>query len=453
MRNQVSSRNDQRSLAGHPRGLPTLFLTEMWERFSYYGMRALLVLYMTQALRFTDAKALSIYGYYTSAAYFLPLLGGWLADRYFGSKRAVLIGGIVIACGHFSLALSPLPFFYAGLVLVATGTGLLKPNVSTMVGDLYEVDDPRRDSGFSLFYMGINLGAFIAPLVCGFLGQRINWHYGFAAAGVGMIIGLIQFVFSGNRLQNIGELTTKVEHQGSVKAEERLTSKEIKRLAVIGILFFFSIVFWMAFEQSGSSLTLFADRLTRNSLFGYQFPSTWFQSVQPICLLLLAPVFAQFWLRLGTRQPTSPRKFTFGLLFVGLGFTALVYASSLTGTGKVSPFWLTGLYLVHTIGELCLSPVGLSTVTKLAPARMVGVMMGVWFLSISIGNFLAGKVATFFDDRSVIALVKLFGFLALAPIGAAILLAILTPGINKLLKGGSEAKPRGIELDPVAEHV
>lgn len=449
MRIQTSNGIQQQGLAGHPRGLPTLFLTEMWERFSYYGMRALLVLYMTQSLRFADSKALSIYGYYTSAAYFLPLLGGWLADRFFGSKRAVLIGGIIIACGHFSLALSPLPFFYAGLILVATGTGLLKPNVSTMVGDLYEDDDPRRDSGFSLFYMGINLGAFIAPLVCGFLGQRVNWHYGFAAAGVGMILGLIQFVFSGNRLENVGELKTRPRHR-SVADGERLTSKEIKKLTVIGILFFFSIVFWMAFEQSGSSLTLFADRLTRSSIFGYQFPSTWFQSVQPVCLLLLAPLFAQLWLRLGSRQPTSPRKFTFGLLFVGLGFAALVYASTLTGTGHVSPFWLVGLYLVHTIGELCLSPVGLSTVTKLAPARMVGLMMGVWFLSISIGSFLAGKVATYFDDRSIIALVKLFGFLALAPIGAAILLAVLTPKINKLLKGGAEIDEVGSGSDWVS---
>ena len=427
------NRLDSRRLSGHPRGLPTLFLTEMWERFSYYGMRALLVLYMTQALHFADGKALSIYGYYTSAAYFMPLLGGWLADRFFGARRAVFIGGVIIAGGHFSLALSPLPFFYTGLALVAIGTGLLKPNVSTMVGDLYQPEDPRRDSGFSLFYMGINLGAFIAPLVCGYLGQKVNWHYGFAAAGIGMIMGLLQFVFSGNRLANIGERKTKAEGKDLATVPVRLTRVEVKRLAVIGILFFFSIVFWMAFEQSGSSLTLFADRLTRNSLFGYQFPSTWFQSVQPICLLLLAPVFAQLWLRMRDQQPSSPRKFTFGLLFVGFGFVVLVYASTLTGTGHVSPLWLIVLYLLHTVGELCLSPVGLSTVTRLAPAKMVGLMMGVWFLSISIGSFLAGKVAGFFDDKSVDALEKLFGFLGLVPIGAAILLLTLTPRINKLL--------------------
>src|SRR5262245_2651189 len=307
----------------YPRGLSTLFLTEMWERFSYYGMRALLVLYMTQSLGFADTKALSIYGYYTSSAYFLPLLGGWLADRYLGLKRAVLLGGIIIACGHFSLALAPLSFFYGGLILVAAGTGLLKPNVSAMVGELYDEHDPRRDAGFSVFYMGINLGAFVAPLVCGYLGQRISWHYGFAAAGVGMIVGLLQFVFSGDRLASIGDRQLKT---GATKAAagEQLTAGEAKRLLVIGILFLFSIVFWMAFEQSGSSLTLFADRLTRNRVFGYDFPSTWFQSVQPICLLLLAPVFAQLWLRLGSRQPGSPNKFSIGLLFVGVGFLPLV---------------------------------------------------------------------------------------------------------------------------------
>jgi len=428
-----------RGVGSHPRWPSTLFFTEMWERFSYYGMRAILVLYMTQALRFTDEKAVSIYGYYTAAVYFLPILGGWIADRFLGAKRAVLVGGIIIACGHFSLAFSPLPFFYTGLCLVAIGTGLLKPNISTMVGDLYREDDPRRDSGFSLFYMGINLGAFIAPLVCGYLGQNINWHYGFAAAGIGMLLGLVQFVFSSNRLENVGELKIKREQVEIAQTQESLTTEEIKRLAVIGILFFFSSVFWMAFEQSGSSLTLFADRLTRNSIFGYEFPSSWFQVAQPLCLLLLAPVFAQFWLRLGNRQPTSPRKFTFGLFLVGLSYILLIYAATLTAAGRISPLWLVFLYLIHTIGELCLSPVGLSAVTKLAPARMVGLMMGVWFLSISLGSFLAGKVAAYFNDKDIGTMVKFFGFLMIVPIAAAILLAVLTPRINKLLKQNNQS--------------
>lgn len=418
---------------GHPRGLSTLFFTEMWERFSYYGMRAILVLYMTQALQFADVDALSIYGYYTASVYFLPLLGGWVADRFLGAKRAVLVGGIIIACGHFSLAFSSMPSFYGGLVLVAMGTGLLKPNISAMVGDLYSDDDPRRDAGFSLFYMGINLGAFIAPLVCGYLGQNINWHYGFGAAGVGMIFGLVQFVVSRDRLRNVGELKSRPA-ASTTGAAAGLTAGEIKRLAVIGILFFFSVVFFMAFEQSGSSLTLFADRLTRNSIFGYEFPSSWFQIVQPLCLLALAPVFARIWLKLGDRQPQSPRKFTYGLLLVGSSYVLMVYAAVLTGSGRVSPLWLVVVYFIQTLGELCLSPVGLSVYTKLAPARMVGLMMGVWFLSISLGSFLAGKVAGLFDDKDVMSMVKLFGFLVLAPLAAGIVLAVITPRIKRLLE-------------------
>ncbi|MGC2238562.1 MAG: peptide MFS transporter [Pyrinomonadaceae bacterium] len=443
MQKELSNETNTTGILGHPRGLSTLFFTEMWERFSYYGMRAILVLYMTQALQFADADALSIYGYYTSSVYFLPIFGGWIADRFLGAKRAVLFGGIIIACGHFSLAFSPLPFFYTGLCLVAFGTGLLKPNISTMVGDLYSEEDPRRDSGFSLFYMGINLGAFIAPLVCGYLGQNVNWHYGFAAAGIGMIVGLIQFVFSGKRLENIGELKTKREAEGITEIKESLTPEEIKRLVVIGILFFFSVVFFMAFEQSGSSLTLFADRLTRNSIFGFEFPSSWFQIVQPLCLLILAPVFASIWLKMGDRQPSSPRKFSYGLLFVGISYVLLVYAATLTASGRVSPLWLVFLYLIQTFGELCLSPVGLSTTTRLAPARMVGLMMGVWFLSISLGSFFAGKVASYFDDKDIGAMLKLFGFLTIVPIAAGILLTVLTPQINKFLSRAKENGTKG----------
>jgi POT family proton-dependent oligopeptide transporter len=292
--------------------------------------------------------------------------------------------------------------------------------------------------------MGINLGAFIAPLVCGYLGQNINWHYGFAAAGVGMVLGLLQFFFSGSRLRNIGELKLKQPSSGDENAAATLTSGEIKRLAVIGILFFFSVVFFMVFEQSGSSLTLFADRLTRNSLFGYDFPSSWFQSVQPVCLLLLAPIFAQIWLKLGERQPTSPRKFTYGLLLVGASYVLMVSAAAQTGLGRVSPMWLVLLYFIQTLGELCLSPVGLSVYTKLAPARMVGLMMGVWFLSISFGSFLAGKVASYFNDKDIDTMVKLFGFLTLAPIAAGIILAIISPRILRLLKKDEVAKTNEI---------
>ncbi|HEX8071827.1 MAG TPA: peptide MFS transporter [Pyrinomonadaceae bacterium] len=481
---------DTAGIGGHPRGLTTLFFTEMWERFSYYGMRALLILYMTTPLAagglgFDRAYAGLIYGTYVSSVYWMPLIGGWLADKVFGARRAVLIGGIVIACGHFSMAFKSLPSFYGGLVLIAIGTGLLKPNISAMVGDLYAEGDERRDAGFSIFYMGINLGAFIAPIVCGFLGQRVDWHYGFAAAGVGMVLGLVQYVVGGARLRGVGQrpqprrepdidqvkkideggfdvVTLALAVVGGVVGAglglyvggsaistlfpgvvgffvgylggttRQLGGDELKRVAVIFILFVFSVIFWMTFEQAGSSLTLFADRLTRNNILGFEFPSSWFQTVQPLCVIIFAPVFAFIWQGLGRRQPTSPAKFAYGLLFAGAAFAIVAFASTLTGAGRVSPMWLVVVYLIQTFGELCLSPVGLSTVTKLSPARMVGLMMGVWFLSISIGSYIAGLAAGLFDENAEGALARMFGTFALVTFVAAALLLALTPLIKRL---------------------
>ncbi len=483
---------DTTGIGGHPRGLTTLFFTEMWERFSYYGMRALLILYMTKSLAegglgFDTKYAGLVYGTYTSSVYWTPLIGGWLADKVFGARRAVLIGGIIIACGHFSMAFRPMANFYGGLILIALGTGLLKPNISTMVGDLYAEKDERRDAGFSIFYMGINLGALLAPIVCGYLGQKIDWHYGFAAAGVGMVLGLVQYVLSGDRLRRVGNRPVRKDETDIANVKNAqdakgfdlftiilaivggitgffagmywggeglisglfpgvaglffgyllgvlrsLSGDEAKRIGVIFILFIFSAIFWMSFEQSGSSLNLFADRLTRNSIFGWEFPSSWFQSVQPAFVILLAPVFAGIWLKLGKGQPSSPGKFAYGLGSAGLGFAVIAYASTLVGAGKVNPMWLIVVYLFQTIGELCLSPVGLSTVTKLAPARMVGLMMGVWFLSLSIGNFVAGLIGGRFDEKAQGALVSLFGTVAITTFAAAIVLALLTPYIKRL---------------------
>jgi POT family proton-dependent oligopeptide transporter len=484
---------DTAGIGGHPRGLTTLFFTEMWERFSYYGMRAILFLYMTKTLAegglaFDEKYAGLIFGTYASSVYWTPLIGGWLADKVFGARRAVLIGGIIIACGHFSMAFHTMANFYGGLALIAIGTGLLKPNISAMVGDLYTEGDARRDAGFSIFYMGINLGALIAPIVCGYLGQRIDWHYGFAAAGVGMVLGLLQYIFSGDRLKGIGEKPLKkgeadiaqvkqvdqeIEHldlltitlaiiggiigffagmyiggEGLISGLfpgvvglfsgyilgtfRQLNGDEAKRVGVIFILFIFSVLFWMSFEQAATSLTLFADRLTRNSIFGWEFPSSWFQSVQPTFVILLAPVFAGLWLKLGRRQPSSPGKFAYGLFFAGLAFAIVTLASTLTGAGRVHPLWLVMVYLLQTIGELCLSPVGLSTVTKLSPARMVGLMMGVWFLSLSIGNFIAGQLGGRFNEKAEGALLHLFGTVAIISIVAAIILALLTPLIKRL---------------------
>ena len=388
---------------GHPRGLSVLFFTEMWERFSYYGMRAILILYMVApvssgGLGYSTVRAASIYGWYTMLVYAMAIPGGFAADRFLGYYRAVLLGGIVIACGHFSMAFHSTSLFFLGLGLIIIGTGLLKPNVSSMVGSLYSADDPRRDSGFSVFYMGINIGAGAAPLVCGWLGQRVDWHWGFAAAGFGMIIGIVQYVL-GRRWLEAVRVKPRVEASSHADETKSLTAAEWKRVIVILVLFLFAILFWGAFEQSGSSLTLFADRYTRLPLFGWSFPSSWFQVEQPVFVLILAPTFAWLWLRLGSRQPSSATKFALGLILVGLGYLWIVPAAATaqqTGV-RVSPIWLTVLYLVHTFGEMCLSPVGLSIVTKLSPKRIVGLMMGVWFLGTSFGSKLAGWVAGFFD--------------------------------------------------------
>jgi POT family proton-dependent oligopeptide transporter len=434
---------DMRGWAGHPPGLSTLFFTEMWERFSYYGMRALLILYMTAplaagGLALDTPHAASVYGWYTFGVYAASIPGGWVADRLLGQYRSVLVGGIVIALGHFSLAFKPLPFFFTGLILIVIGTGLLKPNISTMVGSLYEAGDARRDAGFSIFYMGINLGATVAPLVVGTLGQRIDWHAGFAAAGVGMTLGLVQYVLGKKRLRPaLDRLQPGARHPGAgaaAGAPPRLTADEWKRLAAIAVFFIFSVLFWGAYEQAGSSLNLFADRYTRLSAFGLKLESSWFQSLPAVFVILLAPVFAWLWVRLGPREPSSPAKFAVGLLFVSLSFLLLVPAAALAQgqSVKVSPAWLFGVYLLQVTGELCLSPVGLSVVTKLAPPRIVGSMMGVWFLSLAFGNKLGGWVAGFF---TAVPLPQLFGVVCAATGAAALLLALLVKPVRRMMRG------------------
>src|SRR5438309_9190723 len=490
-----------RGFFGHPRGLSTLFFTEMWERFSYYGMRAILTLYMTKSLvegglGFDEKYASVIYATYVSSVWYLPLVGGWLADRLLGARRAVLIGGIVIACGHYSMAINTVPNFYAGLILIACGTGLLKPNISAMVGQLYHQKDERRDAGFSIFYMGINLGAFLSPIVVGFLAQaqwfknfiasmglnpNSTWHWGFGAAGVGMTLGLVQYIVGRERLSGVGaKPETRKESSGSgnggfdyitiglaifggiigtalgyylsdaglisvlfpcvvgffagylIGTTRLLNGDELKRVLVIFILFVFSILFWMTYEQAGSSLTLFADRLTKTTVFGWQYPSSWFQSVPAVFVIIFAPMFAWLWQRMGDRQPSSPGKFTYGLLFAGLAFVLVTFASMLTGGGRVSPLWLVGVYFLQTVGELCLSPVGLSTVAKLSQARLVGLMMGVWFLSISIGSYIAGLTTRLFAGNAQGVLTRAFGTFAVITLIAALVLALLTPLIKKL---------------------
>jgi len=439
-----------RAFFGHPRGLSTLFFTEMWERFSYYGMRAFLILYMTApvaagGLGFADQDAASIYGTYTGAAWGASILGGLVADRAIGQYRSVLLGGIVIALGHFTLAFKALPFFYTGLVLIVLGTGLLKPNVSTLVGSLYEPGDVRRDAGFSIFYMGINLGAFIGPLVAGWLAQRVDWHIGFASAGVGMALGLFQYVAGRARfrtaLDRLARPRGGTSRPGAAiaSADTRMagfTAAEWQRMMAIVIFFAVAILFWGAYEQAGSTLNLFADRYTRLDVWGFSFPSSWFQSVQPIFVIALAPGIAWLWIKLGRREPSVPAKFALGVLFMALSFLVLVPAGTMAQSGsgiRVSPWWLVASYGISELGELCLSPVGLSVVTKLAPARIVGVMMGVWFLSNAFGNKLAGWAAGFFG---LLPLHTLFALVASILLGAALLMFALLKPINRLMRSG-----------------
>ncbi len=425
---------------GHPRGLSTLFFTEMWERFSYYGMRGFLILYMTKALGFTDAHAGSVYGNYVGSVWLAAIFGGVIADRWLGHYRSVLLGGIVIALGHFTLAFHALALFYAGLSLIVIGTGLLKPNVSTLVGSLYEQGDERRDAGFSIFYMGINLGALLGPLVAGKLAEGVDWHLGFACAGVGMTLGLVQYVLGRGRLQPAIErlaarptpaavspgLAPGVSHGG-------FTAADWQRMTAVVVFFAFASLFWGAYEQAGSTLALFADRYVHLELLGITLYASWFVSIQAAFVILLSPIFAWLWIKLGPRQPSSPAKFALALLFVGLAFVLLMPAGAIAQGGvKISPLWLVAVYFIEELGELCLSPVGLSVVTKLAPKQVVGLMMGVFFLSNALGNKLAGWSAGFI---STTPLPTLFGVTAAVTLGAAVVMFVLIKPVQRLMGG------------------
>jgi POT family proton-dependent oligopeptide transporter len=491
---QISPPRDAVAQA-HPRGLYTLFFTEMWERFSYYGMRALLVLFMVDAVQrggmgLTDEVATSIYGLYTAAVYLAALPGGWLADRLFGAQRSIWYGGCAIAAGHFTLAIPRTETFYLGLVLVVLGTGLLKPNISVIVGELYPEGGARRDAGFSIFYMGINLGAFLGPLACSTLGEKLNWHYGFGAAGVGMVLGLIQFRLSRKRLGEAGlrpgsnEGLNSMERAGLVcgligitvvvglglagviKINSvtlarstttfivtvavlyfayvllffKLDRVEKQRVGLIVILFISSALFWAGFEQAGSSFNLFAERYTARTLglFDFVIPAGWFQSLGPIFIITLAPVMAALWVSLARRNlnPSLPVKFGVGLILLGFGFVVMAGAAKLVAAGhKVWPTWLIMTYLLHTFGELCLSPVGLSSVTKLAPRRLVGQMMGTWFLAMSLGNLIAGLIAGEFRADAVQQMPGQYLQIVIMPSIAGLLLIIFAKPIKKWMAG------------------
>jgi proton-dependent oligopeptide transporter, POT family len=422
------------SWLGHPRGLSTLFFTEMWERFSYYGMRGFLILYMVKALGFNDQHAGAVYGNYVGSVWLAAIFGGFIADRWLGHYRSVLIGGAVIALGHFTLALRALPFFYTGLSLIVVGTGLLKPNVSTLVGGLYDQGDERRDAGFSIFYMGINLGAFLGPIIAGKLAEGVDWHIGFACAGVGMTLGLVQYVVGRRRLQPaLDRLAARPRLQSTAEGTSGgdLTVQDSKRIAAVVVFFAFASLFWGAYEQAGSTLNLFADRYVHLELLGIKLYASWFVSIQAAFVILLSPAFAWLWVKLGPRQPSSPAKFALALMFVGLAFVLLIPAGAIAQGGvKISPLWLVGCYFIEELGELCLSPVGLSVVTKLAPTRIVGVMLGVFFLSNALGNKLAGWSAGFI---STTPLPTLFGATAAVTLGAAVVMFLLIRPVQRLM--------------------
>lgn len=487
----------------HPKGLYILFFAEAWERFSYYGMRALLVLYLVNQLKFDRKDALGIYGLYTGLVYLTPIAGGMLADRLLGKRKAVFIGGLVMALGHLAMAFEPLLYMALGLLIV--GNGFFKPNISTIVGGLYEKGDARRDGGFTIFYMGINLGAFFAPLVCGTLGEKIGWHWGFGAAGIGMIVGLVVFALGQKLLGTQGfppsmknptpdtrlgtrdwldvamytvgstlavaavvygvaplwkglpgtvqliigaaillgvvfgpSLWDKVKaKEANAPVEPAFTKVEWQRIAVIGILCFFVVFFWMGFEQAGGTMTLFADTQTNRELFGWQIPTSYFQAINPFLIFTLAPIFSLMWTRIDQSRFALPTaaKMGVGLLLLGLGFVVMFFGQNLANeSGPVSPLWLAGVYALHTVGELCLSPIGLSMVTKLSPARIVSMMMGLWFTSSAIANILAGALEGIVEQYHI----PLYGFLIGSSVGAGVLVIALTPILKKWTHGAEE---------------
>jgi proton-dependent oligopeptide transporter, POT family len=384
------------TLLGHPKGLYVLFFTEMWERFSYYGMRALLVYYMVKHMGYAHAEASQVYGLYTGLVYFTPFFGGLLADRVLGQRRMVVVGGVLMAVGHFVMIFESL--FYPALALLILGNGAFKPNIATQVGTLYHQGDARRDRAFSIFYMGINLGAFLSPLICGTLGEVYGWHYGFGAAGVGMVLGLGIYLW-GRRWLAPDNLESRA---APVPGEERATDGN-DRGRVLGLIVICLVVmlFWAAFEQQGNTIAMWADEDTDRGILGWEVPATWFQCLNPMFIFLFTPLITALWAwqaRRG-REPSSPMKMAMGCLLLGASFLLMAPAAkgfAMDGV-PVSMLWLIGFNAVLTVGELYLSPVGLSLVTKLAPARMVSMLMGVWFLSQFMGNYLAGYLGHFWD--------------------------------------------------------
>ena len=459
----------------HPKGLQVLFFTEMWERFSYYGMRALLVLYLVNSLNLSETNALHIYAVYTGLVYLTPIFGGYLADRFLGPQKAIFIGGITMILGHFLMAFPDHLYLAMGLLII--GNGYFKPNISTLLGSLYKKNDIRRDSGFSFFYVGINLGAFLAPITIGFIGETVDWHYGFALAGVGMTLGLIQFGFGQKHLiqedfskktkllnlrdwtlitalsilnipiillflalNNIfiiyfyeilcGLIAFSVILKLKRGQRKKYTYDDLKKISYISLLSVFVIFFWIGFEQAGGSLTLYANSSIDRTIFGLLIPASFFQAVNPMIIILLGPFIAKLWLKIdkSNYSISTAKKMGFGLILLGSGFLLLTFASN-SNTIIISFWWLIAVYFLHTLGELCLSPIGLSMVTRVSPKKLASLMMGFWFLSSAVANYMAGKLPLILNSLNI----NLFGFLTLTSFGSGLLLILIAPFIEKLI--------------------
>ncbi len=491
-----------RTFFGHPKGLATLFFTEMWERFSYYGMRAILLLFMIASVEKggmgLDTKTgAAVYGLYTMFVYLLALPGGWLADKFFGLRRSIFYGGCLIAAGHLILAFPFTETFFVGLLFIVAGTGLLKPNVSSMVGEIYPSDDQvKRDSGFSIFFMGINIGGLIGPFIVGYLGQKVDWHYGFAAAGIGMIAGVIQYKLTEKNLGTAGldpnrlaDPVAEAKRYKSIRTglwitvlfiaavvtlllskiivinptvfagvsgivilacaflyfiyvflAEKLDADERKKVMAILLIFLTVAMFYAGYEGQGSSLNIFADKYTNMFIGSFEMPSSWLQSAPSFFVLLLVPFFAWLWVTLAKKNlnPSTPIKLVLGLVFMGLGYLVMVKASAiLVGGEKPLPHWLIITYMLHTIGEICLYPIGMSAITKLSPKRLVGQMMGVFFMALALGNLVAGLYAGEFNDELIkqnpSVLLDLFGLIVKIMFVAALVVLIFSKPLRKLM--------------------
>ena len=477
-------------ILNHPKGLRTLFFTEMWERMSYYGMRGILVLFMTASileggLQIDNVSASAIYGIYSACVYLVALLGGWLADRHIGQQKAILYGGMIIMLGHFLLAFTNLQTFYLGLIFVVLGTGLLKPNISAIVGGLYENDLNKKESGFTIFYMSINIGSVLGFFICGYLGENVGWHYGFGAAGIGMAFGLIQFILTKSNLGSIG-LKPSIELSNEVRKKElrifnsfmliffliillgllgyvsfdpipianiltvvilfiaimyflylfsfgNLSEEERKKIVLILVLFFGAAFFWSGFDQAGSSFNIFAKEYTDRIILGWEYPASWLQVLNPILVVILSPFMAYMWIFLGKRMldPSLPFKFGLGLIFMAIGFLFIATGANVAmQEGMAGAKWLLLTYLFHTIGELTLSPIGLAAISNLSPKRFVGQMMGIWFLASSLGAIIAGLLSGQATYSGINSMPDLFNKIAITSSIIGLVLILISKPLN-----------------------